>query len=139
MFTVIVHIHSLSSQILHMSRFQLYSTWHDERAGSVRESESSCSFTSPAENQYGWCRDYMEYGPNYPRQRGARNVVLAFRSVVRSRYSSKFGKRSRRNAPKQWPPLARSLVAVQSAVRSKVDVHCNCSHSFTFITNPTHV
>eukprot|EP01047_Picozoa_sp_COSAG01_P120855 COSAG01_NODE_49615_length_370_cov_5.616236_1_plen_43_part_01 len=32
MFTVIVHIHSLSSQYFHKSRFQLYSTCHDERA-----------------------------------------------------------------------------------------------------------
>ena len=24
----------------------------------------ACSFTSPTENQDGWCGDYMEYGPN---------------------------------------------------------------------------
>jgi hypothetical protein len=32
MFTVIVHFHYFSSQYFHKSRFQLYSTWHDERA-----------------------------------------------------------------------------------------------------------
>eukprot|EP01047_Picozoa_sp_COSAG01_P032550 COSAG01_NODE_2358_length_7838_cov_7.568807_1_plen_50_part_00 len=38
-----------------------------------------------------------------------------------------------------WSSLALGLLQVQEcverrAVRSKVDVHCNCSHSFTFIT-----
>ena len=64
MFTVIVHIHSLSSQFFHKSRFQLYSTCHDERAAHANHN-LAFSFTSPAENQDGWCGDYMEYGPNY--------------------------------------------------------------------------
>ena len=63
MFTVIVHIHSLSSQFFHKSRFQLYSTCHDERAAHANHN-LAFSFTSPAENQDGWCGDYMEYGPN---------------------------------------------------------------------------
>ena len=63
MFTVIVHIHSLSSQFFHKSRSQLYSTCHDERAGHANHT-LAFSFTSPAENQDGWCGDYMEYGPN---------------------------------------------------------------------------
>eukprot|EP01043_Picozoa_sp_COSAG02_P067594 COSAG02_NODE_10923_length_1831_cov_1.228060_2_plen_105_part_00 len=64
MFTVIVHIHSLSSQFFHKSRFQLYSTCHDERAAHANRN-LAFSFTSPAENQVGWCGDYMEYGPNW--------------------------------------------------------------------------
>ena len=63
MFTVIVHIHSLLSQFFHKSRFQLYSTCHDERAAHANHN-LAFSFTSPAENQDGWCGDYMEYGPN---------------------------------------------------------------------------
>ena len=66
MFTVIVHIHSLLSQFFHKSRFQLYSTCHDERAAHANRN-LAFSFTSPAENQDGWCGDYMEYGPNFGR------------------------------------------------------------------------
>eukprot|EP01047_Picozoa_sp_COSAG01_P000621 COSAG01_NODE_12_length_41732_cov_160.472964_15_plen_91_part_00 len=76
MFTVIVHIHSLSSQFFHKSRFQLYSTCHDERAAQANHN-LAFSFTSPAENQDGWCGDYMEYGPNYIYQPSVRYLVPA--------------------------------------------------------------